>query len=212
MKLAKTVSTVLCVLAFIIGLILLFVGVKDAISLSAKTKDWFESPGYFRDYSLVGTDKDGKPLYKLEYVYYAGGEEYFVKTEYNSGVIPNIDSQRAVLWNPENPAEAIIKGGTNTAGYIFGGLMFVLVPSIMAAISALISGKFKITQKSVDFASGAVILIIGEIFLYIIGGSLLPFAAFQSVGLIAIIPTLLSVAGIFQISKIFWQKENGAQK
>ncbi len=187
---------------------MLFIGIKDAISLSVKTKDWFESPGYFREYELSGTDNDGKPLYKLTYVYYAGGEEYFVETEYQSGVIPNLDSERPVLWNPEDPSEAIIKGGTVTAGYIFGGLIFILVPGIMAAISAFVSGKLKITQKSIDFGTGAVILIMGEIFLYIIGGSLLPFAAFESVGLVAIIPTLLSVAGIFQISKIFWKKEN----
>ncbi len=212
MKFAKIVSTVLCVLAFAIGIFLLFIGVKDVISLSAKTKDWFESPGYFREYRKIGEDNDGKPLYKLKYVYYAGGEEYFVETEYTSGVIPNLDSERLVIWNPENPADAIIKGGTATAGYIFGGLIFILVPGIMAAISAFASGKFKITQKSIDFGSGAVIFIMGEIFLYIMGGSLLPFAAFESIGPLAIIPTLLSTVGIFQMSKIFWQKENGAQK
>ena len=79
----KIVIILLFSSALLAGIVLLFFGIKDSISLAIKTKDWFEAPGYFRDYSVYDIDDDGT-TYRLKYAFYSGGAEYFVETDYGS--------------------------------------------------------------------------------------------------------------------------------
>lgn len=187
--------------ALLAGIILLFIGIKNSISLAMKTKDWFEAPGYFRDYSVYDIDDDGETTYRLKYVFYSGGAEYFVETDYGSGVIPEIDSVRTVLYEPENPKNAIIKGGTAYATYITIGFMFTFIPLFMIFCWLWINGKIKIHVNVFDFTAGFLIFAVGELCLYMMGGSVFPRNAFGSMGFWAIIPTLMVAVGIFQMVK-----------
>ena len=72
----KIVIVLLFFAALLSGIALLFFGIKNSVSLAIKTKDWFEAPGYFRDYSIYDIDDDGETTYRLKYVFYSGGTEY----------------------------------------------------------------------------------------------------------------------------------------
>ena len=56
----KIVIVLLFSSALLAGIVLLFFGIKDSVSLAIKTKEWFEAPGYFRECSVYNVNKDGK--------------------------------------------------------------------------------------------------------------------------------------------------------
>ena len=189
MSMKKFVIILLFSSALLTGFVLLFLGIKDSVSLAIKTKDWFEAPGYFRDYSVYKVDDDGKTSYRLRYVFYSGGAEYFIETDYGSEVIPEIDSVRTVLYEPENPENAVLKGGTASALYLTIGFMFVFVPLFMIICWFFAAGKLKISVKILDFTVEFVIFAVGELFIYLMCGSVFPWKAFGSMGFLAIIPS-----------------------
>ncbi len=197
----KIVIVLLFSAALLAGIVLLFIGIKDSISLAIKTKDWFEAPGYFRDYSVYDIDDDGETTYRLKYVFYSGGAEYFVETDYGSGVIPEIDSVRTVIYEPENPENAIIKGGTASATYLIIGFMFTFIPLFMIFCWLWINGKIKLHVNVFDFTAGFLIFAVGELSVYIMSGSVFPWKAFGSMGFLAIIPTIMVVVGVIQMIK-----------
>ncbi len=197
----KVIIILLFASALISGFVLLFFGIRDTVSLAIKTKDWFEAPGYFRDYSIYDIDDDGETTYRLKYVFYSGGAEYFVETDYGSGVIPEIDSVRTVLYEPENPENAIIKGGTASVTFLTIGFMFTFIPLFMILCWLWINGKIKIHVNIFDFTAGFLIFAVGELCLYMMGGSALPWKAFGSMGFLAIIPSLMVVVGAIQMIK-----------
>ena len=183
------------------GIVLLFLGIRDSVSLAIETKDWFDAPGYFRDYSVYDIDDEGKTTYRLKYVFYSGGAEYFVETDYGSEIIPEIDSIRTVLYEPENPENAVLKGGNASAAYLTIGFMFTFIPLFMIICRLFVTGKLKISVKILDFTVGFILFAVAELFIYIMGGSLLPFPAFENTGFPAVIPVLMSAAGIIQMIK-----------
>ncbi len=197
----KAVIILLFSSALLAGIVLLFYGIKNSISLAIKTKDWFEAPGYFRDYSIYTVDDDGETTYRLKYVFYSGGAEYFVETDYGSEVIPEIDSVRTVLYEPENPENAIIKGGTASATYLTIGFMFTFIPFFMIICWLWINGKIKLHVNVFDFTAGFLIFAVGELCVYMMGGSIFPWKAFGSMGFLAIIPSILVAVGILQMVK-----------
>ena len=209
----KIVIVLLFSSALLAGIVLLFFGIKDSVSLAIKTKDWFEAPGYFRDCSVYNVNKDGKTLYRLRYVFYSGGAEYFVETDYGSEVIPEIDSIRTVLYEPKNPENAILKGGTASATYLTIGFMFTFIPLFMIIVWLWINGKIKLHINVFDFTAGLLIFAVGELCVYMMGGSVFPWKAFGSMGFLAIIPTLMVAVGILQMVKtVFNGKEKKNEK
>ncbi len=201
LNIKKIVIILLFSSALLAGIVLLFFGIKNSISLAIKTKDWFEAPGYFRDYSVYNVNNDGETTYRLKYVFYSGGAEYFVETDYGSEVIPEIDSVRTVLYEPENPENAIIKGGTASVTYLTIGFMFTFIPLFMMICWLWINGKIKLHVKIFDFTAGFLIFAVGELCVYMMGGSIFPWKAFGSMGFLAIIPSIMIAVGILQIVK-----------
>lgn len=204
----KIVIVLLFSAALIAGIVLLFLGIKDGVSLAIKTKDWFDAPGYFRDYSIYNIDDDGETTYRLCYAFYSGGSEYFVWTEYGSGVIPEIDSVRTVLYEPENPENAVIKGGTASATYLTIGFMFTFIPLFMIVCWLWINGKIKIHVNVFDFTAGFLIFAVGELCIYMLGGSVFPWKAFGSMGFLAVIPTIMVAVGVLQMVKTIVNGKN----
>ena len=197
----KAIIVLLFSSALLAGIILLFIGIKDSVSLAIKTKDWFDAPGYVRDYSIYDIDDDGEITYRLKYVYYSGGAEYFIETEYGSGVIPEIDSVRTVLYEPENPENAVLKGGTASSVYLTIGFMFTFIPLFMIFCWLWINEKIKLHVNVFDFTAGLLIFAVGELCVYMMGGSVFPWKAFSSMRFLAIIPSIMIAVGIFQMVK-----------
>ena len=209
----KLVIVLLFSSALLAGIVLLFFGIKDSVSIAIKTKDWFEAPGYFRDCSVYNVNSEGKTLYRLRYVFYSGGAEYFVETDYGSEVVPEIDSVRTVLYEPENPENAVLKGGTASATYLTIGFMFTFIPLFMIIVWLWINEKIKLHVNVFDFTAGFLIFAVGEFCIYMMSGSVFPWKAFSSMGFLAIIPTLMAFVGILQMAKtVFNGKEKKDEK
>lgn len=197
----KAVIIILFASALLVGVVSLFFGVKDSIALAVKTKDWFDATGYFRDYSVYNVNSDGETTYRLRYVYYAGGAEYFIETDYGSEIIPEIDSTRTVLYEPENPENAVLKGGESSSVYLYIGVMFTLVPIFMITVWLFATGKLKMSVKIFDFTAGFILFAVGELAIYLMGGSLWIGNALKSMGVVVLIPGLMVAVGILQMIK-----------
>ena len=79
--------------------------------------------------------------------------------------------------------------------------MFTFIPLFMIICWLWINGKIKLHVNVFDFTVGLILFVIAELFLYIMGGSFWPINAFKTLGIIAVIPTLMAVAGIIQMVK-----------
>lgn len=197
----KAIIILLFSSALLAGIIFLFLGIKESVSLAIKTKDWFEAPGYFRDYSVYDVDSDGDITYRLKYVYYSGGAEYFIETDYGSEIVPEIDSIKTILYEPENPENAVIKGGEASSVYLTIGVMFTAIPLFMIICWLFVTGKVKLNVKILDFTAGFVLFLVGELFIYVMGGSFWIGSAVKSTGFLAIIPSILAIVGVIQMIK-----------
>ena len=79
--------------------------------------------------------------------------------------------------------------------------MFTFIPLFMIICWLWINGKIKLNVKVFDFTAGFIIFAVGELFIYLMSGSVFPWKAFCSTGFLAIIPSLLAVVGIIQMIK-----------
>ena len=197
----KAIIILLFSSALLAGIIFLFFGIKESVSLAIKTKDWFEAPGYFRDYSVYDVDSDGDITYRLKYVYYSGGAEYYIETDYGSEIVPEIDSIKTILYEPENPKNAVIKGGEASSVYLTIGVMFTAIPLFMIICWLFVTEKVKLNVKILDFTAGFVLFLVGELFIYVMGGSFWIGSAVKSMGFLAIIPSILAIVGVIQMIK-----------
>ncbi|MBQ7874760.1 MAG: DUF3592 domain-containing protein [Oscillospiraceae bacterium] len=197
----KAVIIILFASALLVGAVLLFFGIKESVAIAIKTKDWFDAPGYFRDYSIYNVNSDGETTYRLKYVYYAGGAEYFIETDYGSEIIPEIDSVRTVLYEPENPENAVLKGGNSSAVYLYMGVLFTFAPIFMIICWLFVTGKTKLNVKTLDFTAGLILFVVGELAIYLMGGSLWIGNALKAMGIVVLIPGLMVAVGILQMIK-----------
>lgn len=197
----KAVIIIFFSAALLVGTVSLFVGIKDSVSLAAKTKDWFDTTGYFRDYSIYNVNSDGETTYRLKYIYYAGGAEYIIETDYGSEIIPEIDSVRTVLYEPENPENALLKGGNSSDVFLYTGVLFTFAPLFMITVWLFTTGKLKINVKIFDFTAGFVLFAVGELAIYLIGGSFWIGDALKAMGIIILIPGLMVTVGVLQMIK-----------
>lgn len=119
-------------LCLIIGIVLFSLGIRNTVS--DRTKGYEKTTGRLVDYTLYeagGYDAARKTetadTYRLIYNYTVNGETYTLSTDYGTSIVPSFGSETEILYNPENPGEAVV-GGPNQSGnqLIFIGLFFAL--------------------------------------------------------------------------------------
>ena len=119
----------ICILSicFLIGLLLLSIGVKD--HYSHKNKEYIKTTGEF--FYAQRSSYSEEDYYYLYYSYVANGKRYTVrsKNSVGEGLIPKIGAQKLVLYNKNNPEDAYIKG-ENTL-LIFVAMCFLIIPIFM---------------------------------------------------------------------------------
>jgi len=189
----------ICLLA---GLIMFFIGIKDTNKLNDISKNYITTNGYFSDYEIYGQDRDGI-TYRLIYIYNVDGIDYTVKTDYGTNYIPDINSEREVKYNPEDPKEAVLLGTNSQSGLIYMGAFFILgsLAFILGALTILgYFDKLKIDVMGTYFGFAFLLIGIGIImFQNGTTGSLIE--TMRSFGLWIIIPFLFIGVGLFQIFK-----------
>ena len=122
---------ILPILCLLIGLVLLSLGIRNAVANS--TRGYREVTGYLIDYTLQeagGYDSQRRTetadTYRLVYRYNVDGQEYTLVTSYSTSFVPSRGSETEILYNPENPAESVIGGPNQSENHlIFIGLFFM---------------------------------------------------------------------------------------
>lgn len=136
------ISSFLVLLVLIIGSTCLYFGIKDTYKLNKTTKEYMTTNGYFKDYEIYNTSKDGT-TYKLLYAYEIDEKEYTISTDYGVGYIPEKNSIREIKYNPDNPSEAILVGTNSSNFLIFFGASFTLGGTVFVLADKTFKSKRK---------------------------------------------------------------------
>lgn len=201
MKFQKIVTGFLLSVSFICGIIMLFFGIKETTELGIRTKGYVETEGYLSDYTVYSAYDDGT-TYRLVYTYTVSGTEYTVSTDYGTGMLPPMNAARKIMYDPADPAKAVVVGGSSNAMLMFGGVMFTAVPVVIFLGILVITGRLDISGFDfLGFIIGIVLIAVSYIVIYIINGSLSLVKAFEHMGFLTAIPVMLIAAGAFVVIK-----------
>ena len=175
-----------------IGIVVLYFGISNSFKKLSKTSNYVETIGYFVDYKIYNSDEDGAS-YKLIYCYNVNDKEYTVSTDYGTNMIPKKGSSRIIKYNPSNPSEAIISGGSSEIVLLLIGIMFTVIPFV---IFINMSPKIKEKLDNLSFnvttlLIGNVFLIIGFMALYMMTGTYSIIEMYKSFSLNYLIPYLI---------------------
>ena len=176
----------------LIGIVMLYFGISNSFKNLSKTSNYVETIGYFVDYEIYNSDEDGT-TYKLIYSYNVNNKEYTVSTDYGTNMIPKEGSSRTIKYNPSNPSEAIISGGSSEIVLLLIGIMFTMIPFV---IFINMSPKIKEKLDNLSFnvttlLIGIVFLIIGFMALYMMTGTFSIIEMYKSFSINYLIPYLI---------------------
>lgn len=188
----------------LLGIILLFFGVKITYEKSQETKGYVSTEGEFIGSSVYPSDEDGT-THGLKYLYKVDGVEYTISTDYGTGIAPKLGTKKTIEYNPSNPDEAVISGmGINGLLFILG-FMFTAIPSIPIFLM-LLNAKNETMPRIKDVLFGC---FFGLVFTIMGGGcyyamcagsdSLSLIYAFETNGLLISIPIIFIIVGIYII-------------
>lgn len=122
----------LLLITFIVGICLIYFGIKNQNELKEKSKDYLETEGYYTSYSTYGESD----THKLIYTYEVARKEYNISTDYGTMIIPKENSTKIIKYDKNNPEEAIIEGINRNNIDICLGAVFIII-SIALSISHL---------------------------------------------------------------------------
>ena len=205
------VSCFLVVSVLLIGIVSLFFGIKGTYDTNEKTKNYILTNGYYKDYEIYDSDEVGGSniTYRLIYVYTVDGEEYSLKTDYGSGIIPDVNSERKIKYDPDNPSEALFVGINKDSILIYFGTFFVLGGMVFVLSFLYILGVFDKTKINVlGLYIGIVCIILGIGIITIQfgeGASLM--SVIKQMRFWILVPIIFIATGIFQVIKcLFFER------
>ena len=213
------IPKILIILCLILGAGLFVEGSIEKVKFNQKTKGYESVDGYYIDSELYSEAKRTGRRYKeatysMIYTYTVDGQNYTVKTDYGSGVLPEYGSVKTIRYNPSNPSQAVVSGTNGPVIMIFIGLMFVLIPSVFIFFSLMIKGVFDHWRINVmDVVAGGVLAIVGGGFIYIIADGFSLRRLWALAGPVSLIPLMLLIVGLMVVFRgIFGQKNDKAIK
>lgn len=196
----------------LVGIVLLFFGVKSTYSRMEKTKNYVSVEGTFVGSSIYSSDDDGT-TYTLTYSYRVNGNRYEISTDYGTGSVPDMGTKKTIKYNPNNPSEAIISGMGSNGFLLIMGFMFTAIPLIILFTSIINrepNNGSVIHKKILTILIGFVFAVMGGAFYYMMcsgGNSLSIISSFKINGFWVIIPILFIIIGIYIIIASIFKKE-----
>lgn len=196
--------------AILAGIVMLIFGIKDTVDAGRPSRGYLETEGRYAGCSVYSSDDDGT-TYRLTYSYTVGGREYTVTTDYGTGILPEPGSTRTVRYDPDDPARAVIPGGSSGGVLIFMGIFFIAVPAvILTAMFASAGFAERFLTNLIEFGIGIVLMAAGAGIVYLMTGSLSPvrlYSSFSSsTAVLLTIPLLLFAAGAFVFVKTVYSR------
>lgn len=206
------------IITLICGIFLLGIGIKETAEFPS---DYVETIGYYEGSTIAEEahydsqkQESVATTYYLTYQFTVDNEIYYVTTNYSTSIVPSLGEEITILYDAENPENAVIGGPSNDNTFlILFGLFFILgsLPFLL-----IIFGN---DMKSLKFDKmgvlmGSIVAIVGYGGLAIICGSFSPVGIFNYIDssfvLPMIIPFLMIFAGIFAVIKgtIFYKPQD----
>lgn len=211
---AFLIPKILVILCLFVGFGLFVEGSIEKARFHKRTKGYESVEGYYVDNELYSkAERTGrrykKATYSMIYVYTVDGQNYTVKTDYGTGVLPEYGSMKTIRYNPSNPAEAVVSGTNGPIIMIFIGLMFLLIPSVFVFFTLEMKGLFKRIRINVmDIVAGGVLALVGGGFICIIADGFSLRRLWALAGPVSLIPLMLLVVGVMVVFRgLFGQKE-----
>ena len=126
------------ILCLVIGVVLLFFGIKSTVHAAYVSAQYETTQGTLVDYTLekdaeydAARRKHTSATYSLCYQYTVDGQDYTIVTDYSTSALPALGSTRDVLYDPQDPSKSMLNGVTANTALIFIGLFFAGIPSFM---------------------------------------------------------------------------------
>ncbi|MBQ2938581.1 MAG: hypothetical protein IJE05_06915 [Clostridia bacterium] len=187
-------------ICLISGILMLFFGIRDTYRLNILTKNYLITNGYYYNYEIYSSDKDGT-TYKLYYKYTVDDKEYTISTDYGTNYIPDENSIREVKYNPNNSEKAILVGSNSKNGLIYAGAFFTFGALTFVIVGLSILGVFdKIKIDIVRTYIGCLFTIIGIGVVLLQNGTTMSFIeTIKNMKLWILIPIMFVVVGIHQL-------------
>lgn len=215
MKNGKLIATLLLsAICLGIGILLFCLAFSGRAEEKKQTADYVATEGIYEGASLYSEaeydparDTHSSATYYLTYRYEVDGETYYVTTDYATGILPKANSTRRILYDPQDPSQAVIKGMGRNSGLLIGGILFTAIPLILSIGALFVFGIIKNGASILEFFMGAVVAAVGFGALYGMSNSFSLVKGFQSVGPLCIIPTLMILAGFYQMIRILFFKK-----
>ncbi len=209
------ISSLLVVSVLLIGVVCLFIGIKDIYKTNQLTKNYLITTAHYKDYEIYDSSEENI-TYRLIYVYKVDDKEYEIKTDYGNDHIPSANSERKIKYNPINPSKAVFLGTSKNSMLIYFGAFFLLGGIVFVLIFFYIKGAFdKIKINILGLYVGVVFLIIGIGIIAIKMGEGLSFlGVIEEMKFWLSVPIIFIIIGIFQICKcLFFERiEIGSNK
>lgn len=137
------------IIALLIGVLLIGFGVYEKIT--SPTKGFEAATGYLCGSTLYeGEHYDAvkqelsAATYKLTYCFTVDSEKHFVTSNYSTAFVPAEGTPCEILYNPENPDEAVIGGPNKTSNHmLFIGFFFSLgsLPFFIGSVGTIVPKK-----------------------------------------------------------------------
>ena len=194
------ISCLLVGICLLSGVLMLVFGIRDTYKLNKQTKKYLITNGYYYDYNIYSSDKDGT-TYKLMYKYIVDDKEYTISTNYGTNYLPESNSIREVKYNPNNPENAILVGSNSKNVLIYAGAFFTFVSLTFVIVELSILGVFdKLKIDVVRTYIGCLFTIIGVGVILLQNGTTMSFGVtIKNMGLWILIPIMFVVVGIHQL-------------
>lgn len=195
----KRILLFLTTIFIVVGILLLIYGIRNIYNTNLISENYIEIKANFKDTTLYERSESGN-LYTLNYSYTVDGLQYQISTDYATSIIPKTGSKKSIKYNPNNPSEAILVGGSSNTMVIIFGFLFTVIPIMINLGKKSILGQLSPTLQKIFYISiGLIFIIFGLVFYWILcmgSDSLSIINAFQNFGFITIIPILFIIFGV----------------
>lgn len=116
-------SLLASILVIIVGILLLFFGIKSVKTYKENKENYIETTATVIDYYYPGLSDEGA---QIVVEYEVNSQKYTAKSNYKTTSPKSIGEKITILYNPSKPEEAIFPGGSNYI-IVSVGAVFTLV-------------------------------------------------------------------------------------
>ena len=204
----------LVVLSVLCGVFLFILGIKESVSTHRQAQNYQIVTGYLDScVPAAGSESHSArrrhtaTSYQLIYRYTVNGQNYTVATDYSTGVLPEIGSQKQIRYDPSDPQNALIVGPDRGGILLFAGAMFAGIP-LALALAVFIVLKSKKEKSSIDVVGatfGLLFILFSYGMMYMASGTYTPLGIWRfytrSFSPMLLILPLLTAAGLVMLVK-----------